>query len=331
MERYLTFALLVPIGIWGVNEYYKWTEAGKILVAGCVTAIPVYLLILIPIYYHPEIITAFQHEAEFNFKLPHWFAFVVDNISIFKHRLFLCSVELLGIIIAYQLWRNRLRVLLPSILIMSSIIPLSGSRQSILTGTALLIIGIIYSMPRPYRLRYGLVILLLGMFLGGGILKLHPRMQKFDLSAITELREVSYNHDIRFNIWGFALQSPEDYIAYGLGAGQSTQYLINHYQEAGFSYYAQAQLNSHNQYIEELMETGIIGLLLFLFAWLSIIFYTRGQSRQTAILFCALFMFNMLTDCMFGRFCGIALWAVGLMFILLQSNTQSNEQTTGNA
>ena len=87
----------------------------------------------------------------------------------------------------------------------------------------------------------------------------------------------------------------------------------------------------HNQYLEELMEIGFFGLLLFILAWLSIIYYAEKRGRQTAILFTTLFMLNMLTDCMFGKFCGIALWAIGLMFILLQSNTQSNEQATWDA
>ena len=141
---------------------------------------------------------------------------------------------------------------------------------------------------------------------------------------------MSYDHDIRFNIWGAALQHPEDYLAYGLGAGQSKHYMAERYADAQFDHYAYKQYHSHNQYLEELMEIGIGGLLLFLLAWLSIPLCAQKKGQQTAILFTTLFVLNMFTDCMFGRFCGIALWAVGLIVIFLQSDAERDEQTAGN-
>ena len=62
------------------------------------------------------------------------------------------------------------------------------------------------------------------------------------------------------------------------------------------------------------MEIGIPGLVLFLLAWLSILFCTEGEGKRFAILFVTLFGLNMLTDCMFGKFDGIALWTVGMVY-----------------
>ena len=73
------------------------------------------------------------------------------------------------------------------------------------------------------------------------------------------------------------------------------------------------------------MEIGIPGLILFLIAWLSVPLCARKKGRQTAILFTTLFLLNMFTDCMFGKFCGIALWAVGMVLIFLQSNPERDE------
>ena len=54
MERYLTFILLVPVGLWGVNECYDWRTAGKVLVAACVIALPAYGGCMTVLFYHPE-------------------------------------------------------------------------------------------------------------------------------------------------------------------------------------------------------------------------------------------------------------------------------------
>ena len=158
---------------------------------------------------------------------------------------------------------------------------------------------------------------------------IHPRMQEFELSDIKEMRELSYYHDVRLNIWGAALQQPQDYIAYGLGAGQSGNYLKDKYQAVHFDGYVAKQYHAHCQYLEEAMEIGLPGLLFFLLAWLSIPVCTSKKGRQTALLFTFLFILNMFTDCVFGKFDGVALWAVGLLFILLQSDPQREEQPAG--
>ena len=269
MERYLAFVLMIPMGIWGLNEHYRWQTLGKVLVASCIAAVPAYLLWMLVMYHHPEWVPYFNLQEQWSIN-EDWWAFFAENISQFKHRLFLCSVELFGAIIAFQLYYKRPVVLLPIWAVMLSVIPMTGSRQSILSAVALLIAGLLCCLPAVRRRRYGAAIVLLGVVLGAGLLHFHPRMQEFELSDIKEMRELSSYHDVRLNIWGAALQHPEEYLAHGLGAGQSSAYLSEKYQAAGFDYYVYMHYNSHNQYLEELIEIGFPGLLLFLLAWLSI-------------------------------------------------------------
>ena len=330
MERYLTFALILPIGIWGVNEHYNLREAGKVLVIGCVTAIPAYMLWLGVLYKHPEMGSEL-HLAEPLKMYDSWWEYLAENISLFKHRLFLCSVELFGAIMAIQLWHKQKWPLLVVLPVMLSTIPLTASRQSILTVMAMLAVGIICMLPHAYRWWAGTGIILLAALVGGGMLMLHPRMQKFEINEITEMRHLSGEHEARLNIWVLALENPEDYLAHGIGAGQSTNYLVEKYQRLGFNYYASRRYHTHNHYIEVLLETGIPGLLLFLLAWMSVPLFATGAGRRTAWLFCTLYGFNMFTDVMFAKFCGIALWAVGMLFILLQSNAKRKQQPSGNA
>ena len=330
MERYMSFALLVPVGLWGVNKCYDWKTVGKVLVISCLVAIPGYLIWMTALHAHPEWVP-YLHLSDEWVHHEKWWTFVSENISHFKHRLFLCSIELFGAIIACQLLRKRWALLIPTLIILLSVIPLTGSRQAIITCAILTIILVLMALRRDKRTRYGIAIVVIGLVLGGGLLLCHPRMQQFDWRAITEMRELSYYHDLRFNIWGAALQHPQDYIAYGLGAGQSSQYMVERFEDAGFDHYALMKYHPHNQYLEELMEIGIGGLLLFILAWLSIPICAKNKGRLTAVLFTILFMLDMLTDCIFGKFDGIALWAVGLVFLLLQTHTEREEQTAGNA
>ena len=325
MERCMTFALVVPIALWGVNRYYDWRTAGKVLVYSCLIAVPFYIITLTVFYHHPELATIAHGRMAWNYNLPNWHLFVSDNISVLKHRLFLCSVELFGACIACQLWKNKWHVLLPSLAVMVSMIPLTGSRQSVLTAAALLAVGILYAFPRAVRWKYGTGVLLLVMVLGGLVLQMHPRMHDVHLSDISRIREISPEHNVRFNIWGAALQNPSDYLLYGLGGGQSREYIYEIFHEKGYSYGGEQHFHPHNQYLTEAMEIGIFGMLLFIAAWLAVPLCASNKGKKTAVLMTVLFMMNMFTDCMFASFCGIALWAVGMLFIFLQSDAQSEQ------
>jgi O-antigen ligase len=198
----------------------------------------------------------------------------------------------------------------------------TGSRASILSGAALITIWMLYKLPIR-RIRYKIAFVLLACGIGLFALSQHPRMRAFDYEDLFSIRETAHDHNVRLNIWGTALENPKDYSLYGLGAGQSFQYLQNKYIEKGLNRYQ--NFNSHNQYIEEWIELGIPGLIFFILAWLSLPFCTKKRARKSANMLLTLYALNMLTDCMFGRFDGIILWAVWMLLIRLQADTQTNQ------
>lgn len=330
LERYMAFGLLVPIGIWGVNKYYNWKHICIVLACSCVLAAGIYAFTLF-----------WVDNADFmNIPLgkvrlkPLTSDFFASKISFIKHRLFLCSVEMMGIMSLLYLRKDIITrlgkikgciVIILAIAIMITLIIATGSRASILSGTALLAVWALYKLP-VRRVRYKIAFLLLACGIGLFALSQHPRMENFDYEKLFTIRNSDPSHNVRLNIWSVALDHPEDYSLYGLGAGQSFHYLQNKYKEHGFNQYQ--RFNSHNQYIEEWIELGIPGLLFFVLAWLSLPYCTQKRARKSAVLLVTLYALNMLTDCMFGRFDGIALWCVWMILIRLQSNTQGHQQTT---
>ena len=330
LERYMAFGLLVPIGIWGVNKYYNWKHICIVLACSCVLAAGIYAFTLF-----------WVDNADFmNIPLgkvrlkPLTSDFFASKISFIKHRLFLCSVEMMGIMSLLYLRKDIITrlgkikgciVIILAIAIMITLIIATGSRASILSGTALLAVWALYKLP-VRRVRYKIAFLLLACGTGLFALSQHPRMENFDYEKLFTIRNSDPSHNVRLNIWSVALDHPEDYSLYGLGAGQSFHYLQNKYKEHGFNQYQ--RFNSHNQYIEEWIELGIPGLLFFVLAWLSLPYCTQKRARKSAVLLVTLYALNMLTDCMFGRFDGIVLWCVWMILIRLQSNTQGHQQTT---
>lgn len=324
LERYLIFGLLVPIGIWGVNDCYDWKKICYALVISCVVAAGVYLFTLYWVFnanvFYSDIVSRPLQNITFEF--------FASKISYMKHRLFLCSVEMMGVMAILFVRKDILSklgkvkgwlVIIFAIAIMVSLILATGSRASIISGIALIAIGILYKLPIR-RVRYRIGFALLAGGIGLFALTLHPRMQNFDFEQILKVREIKVENNIRLNIWGVILENSQEFSLYGLGAGQSFDFLQKKYSEYGLQNYK--FFNAHNQYFEEWMEIGIPGLLFFILAWISVPYCATGRARKSAMMLFLLYTLNMLTDCMWGKFDGIALWLVWMVLIRLQSNTE---------
>ena len=93
LERYMLFGAILPIGLWGVNQHYNWKQICKVLAISCVAAAGVYFFTLFWVF----------NADIFNFEIGSRplqsisFDFFEGKISYIKHRLFLCSTEMMGI------------------------------------------------------------------------------------------------------------------------------------------------------------------------------------------------------------------------------------------
>ena len=333
LERYMAFGLLVPVGIWGVNKYYNWKHVCIVLASSCVLAVGVYVFTLFWVGN-----ANFVNQPFGTVRIqPLTSEFFANKISYIKHRLFLCSVEMMGIVSLLYLRKDIINklgnvkgwiLIVLAVAIMITLILITGSRASILSGIALLAVWALYKLPIR-RIRYKIAFLLLAGGIGLFALSLHPRMENFDYEQLFSIRDTNHKHNVRINIWGAVLDTPQDYSLYGLGAGQSIPYLRKKYEDLGLVQYARVAYASHNQYLAEWMEIGIPGLIFFVLAWISLPCFTQKRARKSAMMLFTLYALNMLTDCMWGMFDGIALWCVWMVLIRIQSDTQGHQQTTG--
>lgn len=295
-ERYISFGVMVPVGLWGLNERYDWRQAGKVFVISCVCSAFFYPLLLTVLLYHREIIDTTHWVANWDYSSSEWFYFYQINLSHVKYRLILDSVLIVGILLATQLWFAERKGLWAAVtVLLSASILLSGSRQALITLVIIAVIALGFWLSRRMKKTYAAGIVLLALVVGGIVISLHPRIQAMDIQS-----------EERIQIWEAALQHPSDYLWVGLGGGQDGVQLM--------------RAHSHNQYLQELREGGIVGLILFLLAWISVPLCAPKKQKELAILFTVMFACNMCTECMFAKYCGVALWSVGLLFLLLQTD-----------
>lgn len=318
LERYLAFLLLLPVGIWGVNEHYDWKKIYRVLVISSLLSVGVFLLAA---YWCRNANDFLANNGRFCATVPD-LNYICNIMCLFKHRLYYGTILLLAMFASICLHTDRVQrygaviAWIQTIAICAIFIGallLSGSRANLFAGVILAVVAIIMTLRNRHRKIITISVIALGLFAIIAAAFLHPRMQNIE-------------QEPRLRIWQFALETPADYSLHGLGAGQSVPYLVERYEQTQLTHFINHRYNVHNQFLNEWMELGIGGLLLFLAAWGSILFCCEKAKRKSATLMVVLFGMNMLTECVFGRFDGIAIWAVSMIVILLVPATPTSSR-----
>ena len=199
----------------------------------------------------------------------------------------------------------------------------SASRANMLTLLVISAVAIIQPLRGRTRALVTSLVGIMGITMCALLFTLHPRFEKLHIEHITE-RETYQNYEIepRINIWYSALQTPKDYIWYGVGAGGNSEYLKSIYASLDWNSFYDRQYNAHNQYIGTLINLGIFGAIFFLLIWLLYPIWYKGRIRQFATLAALTIGLNMLTENMLDRIDGVIITCVTLLTIALLSRAQ---------
>jgi len=153
--------------------------------------------------------------------------------------------------------------------------------------------------------------LLLAINLAGLILIISLPKTRERFIMLFNYRDVGYANstDSREEIWKSATEICMKHFFTGVGSGDAEQVLVDHYKENGFTKGVEERYNAHNQYLQVWIETGIGGLLLFLF----ILGWSVRQSliARNYIWFCFLLLFiiNIITESMLKTQSGVVFYA----------------------
>lgn len=328
LGRHISFLTILPIAIWGVNPQYDWQKIAKCFIISCIASILIYGS-------YVYVFDFWQYVRE-HLRLPEFaqtWTFFGDRISLYKHRLYygnilnLAIVALLQIRIqqlaAYRHKKTATSIFFVVLIILVLGIVWSASRANMLT---LLVVGAV-AMIQPLRGHTRALVASMAVagsiVIGALLFTLHPRFDQLELEHITERATYQTNEiEPRINIWYSALQSPQDYIWHGVGAGGNSEYLKSIFAEHHWDKFYTRQYNTHNQYLGVLINLGIFGAIFFLLIWLLYPLWYRGRVRQFATLIALTIGLNMLTENMLDRIDGIIVTCVSFLVIVLISRDQ---------
>ena len=120
----------------------------------------------------------------------------------------------------------------------------------------------------------------------------------------------------RMYIHYLALSNSKDFFPFGIGTGDSQDYLNKVYTENSFLSGIRNKLNAHSQFLQEFIKTGIVGLgvLIILFIYLLLACRNKGSIFFTYVLF---FVLACFFESYLNRYHGVII-CCGIIPLLLQ-------------
>jgi O-antigen ligase len=140
----------------------------------------------------------------------------------------------------------------------------------------------------------------------------------------TEILQKKENRDEKSNprimIWKSAVNIIKKHKLIGVGIGDVKKELVDEYERIGEKEMAAERLNCHNQYLEIMLENGIIGLLIFLTLIGTMFYISFSEKNLLYSIFILIMIVFFIFESVLKRLPGITFFAL-FSFLLMQINT----------
>ncbi|WP_432412254.1 O-antigen ligase family protein [Rasiella sp. SM2506] len=252
-------------------------------------------------------------------------------------RLYLGLLCVLSIVASYSLLQNKYHpnnsYYVVAIILNVLFILLIVSRIAIIALIILFILGFFYKRSKGTQVIFVVATLFLGLVLVF-ILNNDFRKKIFYTPTNTESKGLVANTletEPRTIIWNCALSISEINTEFwnGIGFANTNEELINCYQnsiedEQKRAWLVARKYNTHNQFLDMYLATGIIGIVLFIGFILFVFLRNKRQFFPTALLVTS--MMFLLVENLFHRQIGAYYFGFVLIMLLIKPNKLQNEE-----
>lgn len=235
------------------------------------------------------------------------------------HQIYLSVLYLLAILFSIDFYLEKKQLRLKNIyLFISSVlfiaIILLSSRSAIFISFILIFLNLL--LKRKISFNYTIKLILFMSILGSILTFSIPTLKK---------RTVNFNKNVssysglsfRFKLWNNAFEVYRKSPIYGFGYGKSQEELLKQYKKVNFRRAYLRNLNAHNQYIQSLIDNGIIGFIILILILTTPFFYSKKEDN--IILFSILIIFTLIFESFLNRQNGIIFYSLFISIFLIEN------------
>lgn len=264
----------------------------------------------------------------FNSHLPdyEWLSyFYGSDLAIFQHPSYLSMYILFSVFIVFESFldislkkRYKPVWLVISIILITSIYFLSarsGMLSVIISVPFYFLLKARNIRGYPFAWIYILVIVVVLLPLALIIQHANKNSKGFFQKSLTE----TAREDGRIVIWNAANKISRKNLIFGVGTGAATEALVHEYERIGEKEMAEERFNAHNQFIETLLENGIISLALFLSILFTMFYIAITGKNLMYFMFVLIIILFFTFESMLNRLGGVSFFAL-FSFLLIRVN-----------
>ncbi len=260
--------------------------------------------------------------------------FYALEFAIFQHTSYLSMFTLMSFYIAlenafgiYGQRKYRYLWLIISGTLMISIYFLS-SRAGILAAFLTLPVYLFIKLKSLDKLRFFWISMLLMTVIFIPIVLTNPRVNNYKDWREKHRSTSSNLSNDRMIIWNSAKTILKQNFILGVGTGDIQEELNEEFRSTGYIKLAEVNTNSHNQYLEILIENGLISLIIF-FSMILMMFYISYKKRNILyLMFLLLVVISFLFETMLNRLAGVTFFSL-FSFLLIFVDCQNSNILSG--
>ena len=272
------------------------------------------------------------HPPEFDYENY----FFGTQFAFSQHPTYLAMYVVFSIFIAFESFFDRnlnwlLRIIwLLTVMTFIVSLYLLSSRSAILSALILIPVYLFFKFKQRKKWWVPLLIIIISVSILAVLFLNNDRFKYYfpEVSDTSVVEKVML--DNRIPIWKSSVDVIKKNLFLGVGAGDASHQLQKEYLQNGYSEAYYNNLNAHNQYLEVLIGTGLIGFLLFV----SILFYMIKRMIINKNLVFGMFIANMLIFFLFesilNRIAGITFFSLFAFLLLHTESKLSDVKKRGN-
>jgi O-antigen ligase len=186
--------------------------------------------------------------------------------------------------------------------------------RAIFIAAFLVVIYFAIKYMTEHRLIYKIIII---AFLGFGFLFLvkNTRFKKvfLNLSNATNIEQV----DLRFSLWRNAAIACKDKPIFGYGIGDSKEAIAKVHKQRNITEAVDYNLNAHNQFLETLIQTGLVGFILLCSLFVVALYQSIKKKQELLFLFLIITIVCFIFESMLQRLTGVVFLAFWYSFLTI--------------
>lgn len=252
--------------------------------------------------------------------------FYSSELTLSEHPSYIAMYVLLSVFICFESFfdfsmklRSRVLWLILGFLLLISQYFLS-SRAGILICLILTPLYLIIKLKQLGKRKFAWIWIILLII---ALLPLIVKNQRVDYlygRLINKQEGYERKEDPRFTIWKSALEIARKNKLMGVGIGDVRTELSSEYMRIGEDQMAKERFNAHNQFLEVLVENGIIGLAIFVSIFICMFYIAFSDNNLLYIMFILIIFIFFLFETVLYRFAGVSFFPL-FSFLLIYTKT----------